>query len=112
MNKLYNNTGFFSEEGLHSVHPLKMTLYKMLNMDENLKALDEDQLRTLGGSLQKMVADAISERIQFKREVSRQLEEMNDAQLEGLLKAKYGPRWMYQTLTPEELQRVANRSKE
>ena len=110
MNKLYNEDGFLSEEGVHATHPLKMVLYKILNQNEDIKRLEEHELRVLGGTLQKMVADAISERIQFKKEVNRRLEEMNDNQLAALLQAKYGKRWMLQTLTPEELSRVAKMS--
>jgi len=105
MNKLYKENGLLSEHGVVVTHPVKMACYKLLNINNEIKQLSEDELRTLGGALQKIVGDAISERIAFKREVATKLAEMNDAQFEALLKAKYGSNWMFQTLSNEELTR-------
>ncbi len=107
MNKLYKENGLLSEHGVIVTHDVKMAMYKLLNQHEEIKCLDEHELRVLGGALQKIVADAISDRIQFKREMAKKLAAYNDQQLAALLKAKYGERWMFMTLTPEELQRVS-----
>ena len=106
MSKLYKENGLLSEHGVVVTHPVKMALYKVLNQHEDIKCLSENELRTLGGALQKIVGDAISERIHFKSEVNKKLAAMSDEQFTGYLKAKYGSRWMLQSLTTEEFARV------
>ncbi len=106
MSKLYKENGLLSDHGVHVTHPVKMALYKLLNQHEDIKVLSELELRDLGGALQKIVGDAISERVNFKNEVQKKLDAMNDERFTGYLKAKYGSRWMLQSLSTEELERL------
>ncbi len=110
--ELYKDNGILSEHGVVVTHPVKMALYKLLNQHEEIKGLSENELRTLGGSLQKIVGDAISERILFKNEVQKKLDAFNDEQFTAYLKAKYGSRWMLQSLSEEELARLPPASTE
>jgi len=107
MNKMYKENGLLSEHGQVVTSPVKLAVYKLLNQDEEIKQMDESQLRVLGGVLQKIVADQISERIQFKNEVAKKMSEMEDAEFERLLKKKYGDRWMLVSLEKEELDRIS-----
>lgn len=107
MNKMYKENGLLSEHGQCVTSPVKMAVYKLLWQDEEIKQMDESQLRVLGGVLQKIVADQISERIQHKNEVAKSLAVMEDAEFERLLKKKYGDRWMLVSLEKEELERVS-----
>jgi hypothetical protein len=106
MKKLYKENGLLSEAGEVATHPVKMALWKMLRMDEQIKYMDESELRVLGGALQKIVGDLISDRIQEKNDQAKSLAQMEDAEFERLLKKKYGERWMLVSLEPEELDRV------
>lgn len=107
MNKMYKDNGLLSEHGQVVTSPVKLAVYKLLWQDEEIKQMDESQLRVLGGVLQKIVADQISDRIQHKKEVAKNLAAMEDAEFERLLKKKYGDRWMLVSLEPEELDRVS-----
>lgn len=106
MNKLYKENGLLSEHGVHVTHNVKMAVWKLLRMEEDVKHMDESQLRVLGGVLQKIVGDLISERIQERNEITKHLAAMEDAEFERLLKKKYGDRWMLVSLEPEELERI------
>ncbi len=106
MKKLYKENGILSEDGEVVTHSVKMAVWKLLRMDEQVKQMGEYDLRVLGGSLQKIVGDLISERVQEKNEQVKRLAEMEDAEFERLLKKKYGERWMLVSLEPEELDRV------
>jgi hypothetical protein len=112
MKKMYKENGYLSEHGEVVTHPVKMALYKLLNQDEQVKQMDESELRVLGSALQKIVGDQISDRIQFKKEVARKLAEMKDEQFYDYLKEKYGDNWMLVSLTGEELARCPRLSKE
>lgn len=112
MNKLYKENGLLSEGGEVVTHPVKMAVYKLLNQDEQVKQMGESELRVLGGCLQKIVGDLISERIQFKNEVAKKLAAMKDEEFENYLKEKYGDRWILVSLTEEELDRVPRLSEE
>lgn|SRR5574337_334783 len=104
MNKLYKDNGLLSEHGEVVTSPVKMAVYKLLNIDAEIKQLDEYELRVLGGALQKIVGDLITERIQFKKEVATRVDEMRKRNVQDYLKEKYGDRWMLVSLTPEDLE--------
>lgn len=104
---MYKENGLLSEHGACVTHDVKMAVWKLLRMNEDVKSMDEGQLRVLGGALQKIVADQISDRIQERKEIAKKLSEMEDAEFERLLKKKYGERWMLVSLEPEELERVS-----
>jgi hypothetical protein len=110
--KLYKENGLLSEYGQVVTSDVKIAIYKLLNQQEDVKKMSENELRTFGGALQKIVGDLISERVQFKNEVERKLSEMKDAQFEEYLKEKYGSRWMLVSLTDEEFARLPRLSKE
>lgn len=112
MDKLYKENGLLSEYGQVVTSPVKIAIYKLLNQQEDVKTMSENELRTLGGALQKIVGDLISDRVQFKKEVARKMAELSDAQFESLLKEKYGERWMLVSLTDEEFDRLPRLSKE
>lgn len=92
MKKLYKENGLLSEHGVVVTHPVKMAVYKLLNQDEEVKQMNENELRILGGALQKIVGDLIYERVHFKNEIAKELTEMEGAQFEAMLKKKYGDR--------------------
>lgn len=106
MKKIYTENGLLSEHGVHVTHDVKMAVWKLLRMDEQVKQMNEGDLRVLGGALSKIVGDLISERIQEKNEINKSLAAMEDAEFERLLKKKYGERWVLVSLEPEELDRV------
>jgi hypothetical protein len=112
MKKLYKENGLLSEHGEVVTHPVKMAVWKLLRMDEQVKQMSESELRVFGGNLSKIVGDLISERIQEKNEMAKSLAEMEDAEFERLLKKKYGDRWMFVTLANEELERARTISSE
>lgn len=112
MKKMYKENGLLSEDGENVTHPVKMAVWKLLRMDEQVKQMGESELRVLGGCLQKIVGDLISERIQEKNDQAKRLAEMEDEQFKALLKKKYGDRWMFVTLANEELERARTISDE
>jgi hypothetical protein len=106
MSKLYKENGLLSEHGLNVTSQVKMAIYKLLNQNDEIKQLSEGELRTLGGSLQKIVGDLIAERIQFTNQVAKKFAEMNDKQFYGYLEEKYGDDWMLVSLSKEEFDRL------
>lgn len=109
---LYGDNGHLTDHGVHVTHSVKMAVYKLLNINEEVKQMGEDELRTLGAALQKIVGDQISDRIQLKNEVARKLAAMKDEEFYTHLKEKYGDNWMLVSLTGEELERCPRLSKE
>jgi hypothetical protein len=109
---LYKENGLLSEHGQCVVSPVKTAIFKLLNINEEIKEMGENELRNLGSSLQKIVGDLISDRIQLKNEVARKLAAMKDDEFYAHLKEKYGDNWMLVSLTGEELERCPRLSKE
>lgn len=105
MNKLYKENGLLSSHGENVTYGLSQALSKLLS-DPHISEMSEHELRTFGGALQKIVGDAISNKIQAKKDLSSRFAAMSDEQFEGFLKVKYGPRWILVSMTPEELDRA------
>lgn len=110
--KLYNETGLLSKYGEIVTLPVKNALRNLLNQDEHIKDMDESELRVLGGSLQKIVGDLISDRIQQKKQIAQEFAAMDDEEFYSYLKGKYGDNWRLVSLTSEELGRCPHLSKE
>lgn len=104
MNKLYKENGFLSKEGRALVSPLEGALEAILSSPD-VKDMSESELRTLGGSLSKIVGDAISNTIVNKSDIQNKLNAMTDAQFESYMTVKYGKNWIFHTATSEELSR-------
>jgi|SRR6185369_5116035 len=111
MNKLYKENGLLSEHGENVTYPLKDALQRIL-FHNDIRALSEYELRTLGGALQKIVGDAISERTQAKRELASKFAAMSDDDFYAHLKNRYGEKWMLVSLNNEEFERLPRLSKE
>ncbi len=101
MDKLFKENGFLSEEGERVFKELLdgkiATLLKQGN--------SENEIRLIGSLIQKRVGDAVSNAVQAKREIAAKFAAMNDKQFQAYLVAKYGDNWMFQSLTPDELDR-------
>lgn len=104
MSKLFKENGFLSEEGQQVLSKVKGALEDLFSSKE-VKDLSETELRTLGSNLSALVGNTISDRLQAKREVIKKFEGMDDKQFQAYLVAKYGDNWMFQSLTPDELDR-------
>ena len=109
--KFYKENGFLSEEGKKLLAPVAEALSKVFTSVE-VREMSESQLRILGSSLSHLVGETTSNFIQSKAEVTRRFESMSEEQFEAYLKAKYGDKWMFVSLTPEEFARVRPISKE
>ena len=101
MKKLFQENGFLSEEGERVFKELlDSKIATLLKQGES-----ETEIRLIGGLIQKRVGDAVFDAVQGKREIAAKYAAMNDEQFQAYLVAKYGDNWMFQSLTPEELDR-------
>jgi hypothetical protein len=101
MNKLFKENGFLSEEGER--------VFKEI-LDGKIATLlkqgtSENEIRIIGGLIQKRVGDAVADAVQVRREIVSKYAAMTDKQFQAYLVAKYGDNWMFQSLTPDELDR-------
>lgn len=111
MSKAFDEKGNFSEEGKRLCIDLRYGLEQLMSSDE-VKEMNENELHILGGLLAKMVGEAVSNRISFKRHLQGSLDAMSDEQFESYLKEKYGTIWNLVTLTEEEYRRCPTLSQE
>lgn len=105
MNKMFKENGFLSEEGKKVLQPLHDELTELFSNPE-VRNMSVSELRVLGANLAKAVGDLTSEAILARNQMSAKLAAMSDEQFEAYLKARYGEGWMFQSLTPEELERA------
>lgn len=108
MNKMYKENGFLSEEGER--------VFKEV-LDSKISVLlkqgqTEHELRLIGSLIQQRVGTAVADAVQAKRSITTKFAEMSNEQFEGYLRAKYGERWVLQTLTQEEFARLPHASTE
>ena len=104
MSKLFKDNGFLTEAGQKALSQFKGTLEDLF-ASKLVKDMSEAELRVLGCNLASIVGDAISNRLQAKRNVTKKFQAMDDKQFQAYLVAKYGDNWMFQSLTPDELDR-------
>jgi len=101
MKKMFNESGFLSEEGNQVFEEiLDDNVNSILNQGQSVA-----EIQILGSLLHKRIGDAVSAKIHAKQEQQRLFDGMNDEQFRAYLKAKYGDNWMFQTLANEELDR-------
>jgi hypothetical protein len=105
MIKLINDNGLLSKEADQLLLEFRAALSNIMLSDEVLD-MNEQQLRTFGCSLSKLVGDAVSNKANQKVINSSKFSEMTDEEFETYLQNKYGDRWSVMTLTPEEVSRV------
>jgi hypothetical protein len=77
-----------------------------------VKEMTIAQLRDLGNSLHDMIENIIFEKVKARTEIALKFQNMTNEQFEAYLKAKYGDKWMFTSLTPDEFARVPNLSQE
>ncbi len=108
MSKLFKENGFLSEDGEKIFkETLDPQISALLKQGQN-----ENEIRLIASLIHKRVGDAAANLIQAKKEIANKFAQMSNEQFEGYLKAKYGDRWLFVSLTPEELDRVPRLTKE
>jgi hypothetical protein len=105
MTKMFKDNGFLSEEGKKVLQPLHDELMELFSNPE-VRNMSVSELRVLGANLAKAVGDLTSGAILARNQMAAKLAAMSDEQFEAYLKARYGEGWMFQSLTPEELERA------
>lgn len=103
MKNLFKETGFLSEDGKEFTKSFKQSLEDTLN-NQDLKFASTDEVQALGINLMKMVADAISQKMQEARKIkSNPYNNMTDEEFEIHLNKKYHSPFC--SLDPDEAER-------
>lgn len=110
MKKLFTGNGHLTEEGRNSFQTVQSALDGVLSTV--CRDMSESELLTVQAALAKMVGDTMSWHIQAKRDLRNKFAAMTDEQFEGFLKAKYGEKWRFISLTKEEYERVPRLTQE
>jgi hypothetical protein len=105
MNKYFTDNGFLSEEGKKLVEDFNFGL-AVTFMQEAVKSMSENELRTLGANLGKIIGDLISDTLLARVLLKNELDAMTDEHFTAYMKAKYGKNWMLISITDEEFGRV------
>lgn len=104
MKKLMKEDGTFTDFGKAETSHLKEAINMVLHHADT-NEMNIGELRTLGSLIAKMVGDAVSERLQKKKEAVNKLQAMSDEEFTSYLQNKYGDGWRLKTLTSEEHER-------
>lgn len=107
MSKLYKENGDISPYGDDTFSTYLDKEVKVLLND----ATSENELRLIGSLIQKRVGDIVSNAIQTKNKVNP-FKSLSDEQFRDYLKGKYGDRYSFVSLTPDEYDRVPRISEE
>lgn len=110
MRKLFQGNGFLTEEGKNTFQTLQSVLDGLVATV--CRDMSESEMLTVQAALAKMVGDTMSNAMQAKRDLKNKFAAMSDEQFEGYLKAKYGDKWRFVSLTTEELDRVPRLTRE
>ena len=110
MRKLFKGNGLLTEEGRNTFQTLQSVLDGVVS--DVCRDMTESEMQTVQAALAKMVGDTMSNAMQAKRNLKSKLAAMSDEQFEGFLKAKYGEKWRFISLTKEEYERVPRLTQE
>lgn len=106
--KMFTENGFLSEEGERVFSEIiDSKISTILKQAKN-----DDELRILESLLKNRIGEAVFNVMQAKREITAKFAAMTDEQFEAYLKAKYGEKHLFISLTPEELDRVPRLTRE
>ena len=107
--KLFTGEGFLTDKGtIYFEHFQNALNIVFSDLDELEGPLTEQEIKTIGCVLAKMVGDKTSERLMALRESKKlngTLWAMSDEEYKYYLKNKYGNNWNNITITPEEMER-------
>lgn len=109
--RFFKETGFLTTEGESLLLGIQGALESLFDTEE-VQDLSETEVRLLGSNIMNMVADRVSRRMAFKKQIDNQFSAMSDQEFDTYLEDKYGPRWMLMTLSEEEIARCPLLSKE
>lgn len=103
MKKYLKENGFLSDEGKKLVEMFEKGLSAALN-HQDLEHVNSAEIQTLGSNLMKMVADAVSQRVQVARKwENNPFYNMSDEKFKEYLSIKYNS--PFKSLTPDEYER-------
>ena len=105
MNSIFTGNGFLSKEGEQFVSDFRYGISQIMESDE-VRDMSEQELRVLLSNMQRMVGDAIFERISRAMQLTNELNALTDEQFYAQLQEKYGDNWLLQGLEKEELARL------
>jgi hypothetical protein len=107
--KLFKENTFLTEEGKEFLEPFQKALDAVFASPEG-RELTISQIRILGSTLAHMVGDKVSNTIQERSDLTSKFNSMNDDEFKAYMEAKYGPRWIFISVTMEELERCTKLS--
>ena len=110
MRKLFEGNGLLTPEGKEAFGDIQYAIDRVLTIV--CRDMSECELLTVQATLAKMVGDTMSWHMQAKRDLRNKFAAMTDEQFEGFLRAKYGEKWRFFSLTKEELDRCPRLTQE
>ena len=110
MKKLFTDNGFLNHAGKEAFGQVQAALDSTLS--DVCRDMSEQELLMVQAVLAKMVGDTMSSYMQSKRDLKNKFAAMSDEQFDAFLKAKYGDKWRFISLTKEEYERVPRLTQE
>jgi len=105
MDKLFAGNRLLTAEGDRLLSDFRYGLIQVMSSDE-VSDMSDNELQTLQSSLNKLVGDAISNRMARNMQFANELNAMTDEQFYVHLKDKYGDNWALNSLEKEERARL------
>ena len=100
MSKLFTEAGFLSSEGNRVFKEVLDSKIKMLLS----QASNEQELRIISSLILQRVGEMTSTAITTKQQTVAELKKLSVKELCDHFEKKYGPQWVFVSLTPEELE--------
>ena len=107
MSNWFKENGFLSDEGKEALSNFQKILENVLTLSKSI-GMSEQEIQLLQANMTKMVNDHVSNFLQLKRAELKKFNDMTDEQFEAHLKEVYGKKWMFASLTQEEVSRASS----